>query len=82
MLKNCYCCECCRGRLLFFASDDMIALGVFHAIRELGLSCPGDVSVVGFDALDFAEFTGPSLSSVFQLGATVVSMLLNRVKGA
>jgi DNA-binding LacI/PurR family transcriptional regulator len=69
-----------------FAGNDMIALGVFHAIRELGLSCPGDVSVIGFDDLDFAEFTSPSLSSVFQpgyqLGATAASMLLDRVKGA
>jgi DNA-binding LacI/PurR family transcriptional regulator len=69
-----------------FAGNDMIALGVFHAIRELGLGCPGDVSVIGFDDLDFAEFTSPSLSSVFQpgyqLGATAASMLLDRVKGA
>jgi DNA-binding LacI/PurR family transcriptional regulator len=69
-----------------FAGNDMIALGVFHAIRELSLSCPGDVSVIGFDDLDFAEFTSPSLSSVFQpgyqLGATAASMLLDRVTGA
>jgi DNA-binding LacI/PurR family transcriptional regulator len=66
-----------------FAGNDMIALGVFHAIREPGLSCPSDVSVIGFDA---PEFTGPSLSlclpAGYQLGATVASMLLDRVKGA
>jgi LacI family transcriptional regulator len=69
-----------------FAGNDMIALGVFHAIRELGLSWPSNVSVIGFDALDFPEFTGPSLSlclpAGYQLGATVASMLLDRVKGA
>jgi DNA-binding LacI/PurR family transcriptional regulator len=69
-----------------FAGNDMIALGVFHAIREIGLSCPCDVSMIGFDDLDFAVLTSPSLSSVFQpgyqLGATAASMLLDRVKGA
>jgi DNA-binding LacI/PurR family transcriptional regulator len=68
-----------------FAGNDMIALGVLHAIRELGLRCPEDVSVMGFDDLDFDEFTSPSLSSVFQpgyqLGATAAHMLLERMQG-
>jgi DNA-binding LacI/PurR family transcriptional regulator len=68
-----------------FAGNDMIALGVLHAIRELGLRCPEDISVMGFDDLDFDEFTSPSLSSVFQpgyqLGATAAHMLLERMQG-
>jgi LacI family transcriptional regulator len=69
----------------FFAGNDMIALGVLLAIREMGLRCPEDVSVVGFDNLDFAETTSPSLSSVhqpgYQLGATAARMLIDRVAG-
>jgi LacI family transcriptional regulator len=68
-----------------FAGNDMIALGVLHAIRDLGLRCPEEVSVMGFDDLDFDEFTSPSLSSVFQpgyqLGATAAHMLLERMQG-
>ncbi len=68
-----------------FAGNDMIALGVLLAIRELRLRCPEDVSVVGFDNLDFAETTSPSLSSVhqpgYQLGSTAARMLLDRVSG-
>jgi LacI family transcriptional regulator, galactose operon repressor len=68
-----------------FAGNDMIALGILHAIRELGLRCPEDVSVMGFDDLDFDEFTSPSLSSVFQpgyqLGATAAHMLFKRMQG-
>lgn len=68
-----------------FAGNDMIALGVIQAIRELGLNCPGDVSVIGFDDLDFAELTSPSLSSVsqsgYQLGATAARILLDRMTG-
>lgn len=69
----------------FFAGNDMIALGVLLAIREMRLRCPEDISVVGFDNLDFAETTSPSLSSVhqpgYQLGATAARMLLDRVTG-
>lgn len=69
----------------FFTGNDMIALGVLLAIREMGLRCPEDVSVIGFDNLDFAETTSPSLSSVHQsgylLGATAARILLDRVSG-
>jgi LacI family transcriptional regulator len=69
----------------FFAGNDMIALGVLLAIRERGLRCPEDVSLVGFDNLDFAETTSPPLSSVhqpgYQLGATAARILLDRVSG-
>lgn len=68
-----------------FAGNDMIALGVLHAIREFGLRCPEDISVMGFDDLDLDEFTSPSLSSVlqpgYQLGATAAHMLLERMRG-
>jgi LacI family transcriptional regulator len=69
----------------FFVGNDMIALGVLVAIRERGLNCPADISLVGFDNLDFAEMTSPSLSSVhqpgYQVGATAARLLLERVKG-
>jgi DNA-binding LacI/PurR family transcriptional regulator len=68
-----------------FAGNDMIALGVIQAIRELGLHCPKDVSVMGFDDLDFAELISPSLSSVsqsgYQLGATAARSLMDRLNG-
>lgn len=69
----------------FFAGDDMIALGVLLAIREQGLKCPEDISLVGFDNLDFTEVTSPSLTSVhqpgYQLGATAARVLLDRMSG-
>jgi LacI family transcriptional regulator len=69
----------------FFAGNDMIALGVLLAVREIGLRCPEDISVLGFDNLDFAETTSPSLSSVhqsgYQLGATAARIVLDRVSG-
>lgn len=68
-----------------FAGNDMIAMGVIQTIRDLGLRCPEDVSVIGFDDLDFAALINPSLASVFQpgyqLGATAARILLDRVQG-
>lgn len=68
-----------------FAGNDMIALGALRAIREAGLRCPEDVSVMGFDDLDVAEVTYPPLSSVsqsgYQLGATAAHTLIARLQG-
>jgi DNA-binding LacI/PurR family transcriptional regulator len=67
------------------AGNDMIALGVLKAIRERGLRCPKDVSVVGFDDLDLAEVTDPALSSVaqsgYQMGTTAAHILIERLHG-
>jgi len=66
-----------------FACNDLMALGVLMAAREMGLRCPEDISIVGFDDLDFAEFTAPALTSVhqlgYQLGTTAARLLLERM---
>src|SRR5258708_19120940 len=68
-----------------FAGNDMIALGALLAVREAGLRCPEDISIIGFDDLDLAETTNPSLSSVsqsgYQLGTTAARLLLDRREG-
>ncbi len=69
-----------------FACNDMMALGVLHALQELGLRCPEDVSLVGFDNLEFCEYTRPALTSVYQpgyeMGAAAARLLLNRIAGS
>jgi len=69
-----------------FACNDLMALGVLLAARELGLHCPEDLSVVGFDNLDFAEFTAPALTTVhqpgYQLGTAAARLLLERIEGS
>ncbi len=69
-----------------FACNDLMALGVLLAARELNVSCPEELSVVGFDNLDFTEFTAPALTTVhqsgYQLGATAARLLLERIDGS
>jgi DNA-binding LacI/PurR family transcriptional regulator len=66
-------------------ANDLVALGVLSALRELRLRCPADVSVVGFDDQELAEFTAPSLTSVaqpaYQMGARAAELLLERIRG-
>jgi LacI family transcriptional regulator len=68
-----------------FAGNDMIALGALLAVREAGLRCPEEISIMGFDDLELAETTNPSLSSVsqpgYQLGSTAARLLLDRREG-
>ncbi|MEV4561093.1 LacI family DNA-binding transcriptional regulator [Kitasatospora sp. NPDC049285] len=49
-----------------FAGNDLQALGVYQAARELGLRVPEDLSVVGFDDLPLALWVGPPLTTVRQ----------------
>ncbi|TPQ20150.1 LacI family transcriptional regulator [Streptomyces sporangiiformans] len=49
-----------------FAGNDLQALGLYEAARELGLRIPEDLSVVGFDDLPVARWAGPPLTTVRQ----------------
>ncbi|MEV6328449.1 LacI family DNA-binding transcriptional regulator [Streptomyces sp. NPDC051909] len=46
------------------AANDTVALGVCAALRDRGLSIPGDVSVAGFDDLPFSVDVVPALTTV------------------
>jgi len=46
------------------AGNDLTAIGVLHRAYAGGLSVPGDLSVIGFDDILFAEYTQPALTTV------------------
>ena len=46
------------------ASTDLLALGSLRSIRKFGLTCPGDISVSGFNDMPFAEEFSPGLTTV------------------
>src|SRR5229473_3651127 len=49
-----------------FAYNDISAIGAIRAIQEEALRVPQDVSVVGFDDIQWAAFNTPSLTTVRQ----------------
>lgn len=44
-----------------FYPDDFAALGGYQAIQQLGLSIPGDISIVGYDGIRISRHLAPHL---------------------
>ncbi|WP_267396593.1 MULTISPECIES: LacI family DNA-binding transcriptional regulator [unclassified Sphingomonas] len=73
------------GVTAIFCFSDVMALGAIGAIRAAGLSCPDDVSVVGFDDLPLAAFFQPALTTIAQpteaIGRRTVELLVDLLRG-
>jgi LacI family transcriptional regulator len=67
------------------AGNDMLAVGCYLALDEAGLSCPADMSVVGFNDMPFISMLRPPLTTVafshYQVGAEAAQLLLERLNG-
>ncbi len=67
-----------------FCFNDIAAIGAVRALADAGLSCPGDVSVVGFDDIASAIYQTPRLTTVRQplqkMGETAAQLLLRRIQ--
>ena len=68
-----------------FACNDAMAMGVIRALTAAGLSVPGDISVAGFDDIEFAAAYNPALTTVRQarseIGARAAAMLIGLIEG-
>jgi DNA-binding LacI/PurR family transcriptional regulator len=68
-----------------FAGNDRQAAGVYRALHELGMTVPGDMSVIGFDDLPYTEIMNPALTTVhaprLELGRTAATILLRLING-
>jgi len=66
-----------------FCFNDISAIGAIRALKDAGLTVPGDVSVVGFDDIQSAAYSTPSLTTVFQplleMGKRGAQILLERI---
>jgi LacI family transcriptional regulator len=62
-----------------FAGNDMMAIGALFALKESGVTVPGDIALVGFDDVPLARFASPALSTlrvgVFELGRQGLELL-------
>lgn len=72
------------GRAAVFADSDICALRVQDALRELGLSVPGNVGIIGFGDTSACRYLNPRLSSVSQpvaqMAREAVARLLDRIE--
>ncbi len=49
-----------------FCAGDMMALGMMIALREEGIETGRDISIIGFDDIEFAHFVTPGLTTIRQ----------------
>ena len=68
-----------------FCANDMMALGCYEALKERGLRIPEDISVVGFDDREIAQFMRPPLTTFvlphYEMGAMAAELLVDLAGG-
>jgi DNA-binding LacI/PurR family transcriptional regulator len=74
-----------RRPTAIFAASDTIAIGLLQAAFQAGLAVPADISIVGFDDIDIAEYTIPPLTTISQsgveMGRIAADLLLDLIAG-
>ena len=69
-----------------FAVNDLVALLALRAAQALELQVPDDLSIIGFDDVEFSAFMAPPLTTVAQdfhaIGRRSFELLLERMDGA
>ena len=68
-----------------FCMNDEMAIGLIQGLKAHGLKVPEDISVAGFDDIDFAQFSDPPLTTVYQpaeeIGRTAMTVLAEMLGG-
>lgn len=72
-----------RPPTAIIAMNDLMAIGAMNAAQDSGLRVPIDISVIGFDDIDFCKYTKPALTSVrlplHEMGYTAANNLLSLI---
>jgi len=65
-----------------FATNDTLAIGVLEAAQEMGLDVPRDLSVIGYDDIEIAEYLQLTTirQSLFESGAEGIRLLLQEIE--
>lgn len=68
-----------------FAHNDFIAIGAMEVLREAGLECPRDVSIVGYNDMPLTEHLAPPLTTVrmptVEVGQVAADVVLRIIEG-
>ena len=67
-----------------FAASDTLAIGALAGAKEMGFRVPDDVSLAGFDNIEFAAYCDPPLTTIsvpaYQMGQIAVKSLLEMIE--
>lgn len=73
------------GVTAVFCYNDTVAVGALLACRDLTIDVPGQLSVMGFDDVELAQYVTPPLSSIHQpklrMGEQAMRMVLDLIEG-
>lgn len=68
-----------------FCANDMMAMGCFEALKELGKRIPEDLSVIGFDDREIAQYMHPPLTTLllpqYEMGRLAAELLIDLTGG-
>ncbi|MFM2579004.1 DNA-binding transcriptional regulator CytR [Vibrio fortis] len=68
-----------------FCHNDAMAIGAIQEAKKLGLRVPHDLSIVGFDDIQFAQYCDPPLTTIsqprYEIGRQAMLMMLDMLKG-
>ena len=68
-----------------FAASDTLAIGAISGLKEKGLKVPEDISVVGFDDIEFAAYCDPPLTTMrvpaYAMGNKAMEVLIELIRG-
>ena len=67
-----------------FMPDDYSAMGAFNAVKDMGLSVPEDISIVGYDGIAYSQLLSPKLTTYLQdtdlIGVTAAKQLVSLIE--
>ena len=67
-----------------FAANDLLALGCYTVIGDVGLRCPEDVSIVGYNDIPFLDKLRPPLTTIriphYEIGRRASELVLQRLQ--
>ncbi len=68
-----------------FVGGDWMALGAIKAFQKHGIMVPDDISIIGYDNLDFLKYSSPALTTISQnkkeIGRTSARYLIDKISG-
>ena len=64
--------------------NDLVAIGLMRALRELDISVPDEVSIIGCDDIEFAKYVSVPLTSIqipkFEMGHRAAEILVRNIE--
>jgi len=63
----------------YFCGDDLLAVGALSALREAGLSVPGDVGLIGLNDMEMARWQMIELTTIRQPVAQIIDAAIELV---